>query len=263
MPLKLSEIISIIGVSITVLGILLYWTGRWYKERYFNEFHIPYELLDFDYTYYVFGGWNTFLVSLSFLPVVLGFAIAPQLDLYWMWLIGFAVILCCYVLSWVNLLRGKRWKGANHRILVKFLTSYDLDLIGLAILSALVCLIMFSVEQHNVLLALQGMTGFLLTQRFLVIPAIITLIPATFFYLMLIGQLVGKYHGITGRRDGKMGIKHTRFQEHDVLVVARTKDGRLFLFPSGETPEEAKCFIVHEDHFLKDQDGLIISSETT
>jgi MFS family permease len=63
------KIVGFLG-SATFIGALLYWTGRWYKQSYFDVFNIPFETIGFDHYYYIYHSWCTVLVAIAGLGIL-------------------------------------------------------------------------------------------------------------------------------------------------------------------------------------------------
>ncbi|MGA1840093.1 MAG: hypothetical protein ACMUIU_05645 [bacterium] len=66
-----ADTVSLILGIISYLGCLFYWTGRWYKQLYFQSFNIPYESVEFNHYYYIFHSWCTVSVALCLLIIIL------------------------------------------------------------------------------------------------------------------------------------------------------------------------------------------------
>lgn len=211
------------GVALTsALGWLVYWTGRWYKEWYFAQFHIPYEVLGFDTYYYFHGSWATMAVAILSLTILFTLALSLSLHVSWPWMI-FSLFIA---LAGVARLFTEIPFHPDHPFFRRIVGSKDLSIMALGFI-ALVVTIVASWRYVEAGHALTRIYGFAREAGLLSWLAIIIIFWA---HLALCGYLMGVYHGQTAIWEGKMGTKWVKSAGEWWILAVRADAGRTFLF---------------------------------
>ena len=219
MPIKITTILSLI----IYFSWLMYWTGRFYKERYFNRFLINYEIVKFDKLYFMFASWATFLVAISCLIIFITTIIVFCLNISWLWrFVAFMppLLFIFIIFYWPFKFNPYRSFGK------KLLGSKDLCLIVVSMATAIFFSILF--YSHPGQVAFLYRTIVKSIENNLIISLILFVIVA-FAYLTLIAYYMGRYHSKMGIWFGKMELRWARYDNKWWILVLRN-DGKYFLF---------------------------------
>jgi len=265
--MTLKEIPPIIGILISIAGglaWLIYWTGRVYKEAYFGQFNIPYEMLGFDARYYVYGSWSTLMVSISGLFLTVNTAFGwlgwKQWSIsasFWLFTISSVLLLSAAVLvlysgGYLGLTPtsfqtdgsiAKMVLGSTDVILILMLIpsivisalSFHIQCKVFAIIGTKICDIYKSSANEAI-----GITTLWIFIGLL----------SAWIMLGISAQVMGRYHGQKAIAEGKMGVRAAKAFDKWWLFVVRTEDGRNFLYDS----KEKKACYVKDDQIAELRD---------
>lgn len=220
-----AELIAIAIPAIPLTYGLIFWTGRWYKEWYFNQFQVPYEILGFDYYYYVHGSWATIAVALSYFVFIVNFLLTRKTSgRLWQTL---SLILCLAppILLLTCLGLGHWfWHFDPLSIPYSFLGSPDVLMISGGIIVTIILAYKRLIEK--------SITFQLFIDPFRknIIGTLIIFFLGAGAYFMVVGYLMGIYHGKAAIWEGKMGVKWAKAKGAWWILTVRTSDGRNFLF---------------------------------
>lgn len=215
---KLGKGVALIGA----FGWLFYWTGRWYKEWYFAQFQIPYEVLGFDYLYYIFGSWATIAVCLFSLTVIFNLGLSLRVRVSRVWVALSALVFLLSVASLVLHVPFHPCQSFFRQIVgSKDLSVMASGLVALGLTAAA------SLRYGEVRQTMNDLGRFLKEVRPLFWVATLIVLWAS---LALSGYLMGVYHGQAAIWEGKMGLRWVRSGGEWWILVVRTDEKRNFLF---------------------------------
>lgn len=209
---------------LTVLTVLIYWTGRWYTEWYYNQFSVNYNTLNLDRTSYIFASWNTVLTALALIFIVALIVVAILLRPAWLCII-FAVLLTLTALlilfRWPfefdpQLSFGRKLLGAR---------EFSLQLVGWV---ALFGTMLIMAGNWSSIAMTWAAAGVYITGHLLAVLVLVFLL--TWMYLGLVGYFLAKYHGQSAIKQGRMGVKMVKVGNAWWLHVLRTPDGRNLIY---------------------------------
>ena len=219
MTIKITTTLSMIAY----FSWLIYWTGRFYKERYFNRFLINYELVKFDKLYYLFASWTTFLVATSCLLIFLNTIFVFYLNISWLWrfislipLLFFVIIIFFWPFNF----------NPYSTFSQKFLGSKDLCLTIIGIATATLISILFYTQPGQAS-SFYGIVVNLIENNRIQVLIMSSLF--AFVYLTIIAYFMGQYHSKMGIWDGKMELRWAKFEDKWWILVLRN-EGKYFLF---------------------------------
>lgn len=211
------------GVALAgALGWLIYWTGRWYKEWYFAQFQIPYEVLDFDTYYYFQGSWATVAVSILSLVILFNLAAAMVVRNSWPWMVlSLLIALAAIVRLFIDVPFHP-----DQNFLHRIVGSKDLSIMTLGV-TALGLIIIASWRLPEAARALERIQVFIRNAGLLSWVGIIIVL---WLHLALCGYLMGVYHGQAAIWEGKMGTKWVKSGGEWWILAVRADANRTFLF---------------------------------
>jgi hypothetical protein len=213
-----------IPVIIAILGLLFYWTGRWYKEWYFSRFSINFELLGFDTLYFLFGSWATVLVAILCLMIIFAVGLNFLIKFSWYWVI-FSIVLLGG--SMLILFFWPFHFTPNGSFFQKLLGSKDLCLIAVGLVASIGIAILLYHRSQEISFFIQNFTMFFKKYS---LATVAILFVCAFLYLGFVGYIMGNYHGQSAIWEGKMGLRWAQSKGSWWILVVRTQDGRNFLF---------------------------------
>ena len=243
----LENILTALIIITSSGGVLLYFTGRIYKDHYFGKFGFNSELLNMGFTYYVFASYVTLAVALagvalliSLVLSVLAFSISRQ-PIYLVLLVSLTLI--HGVLMPNNLITFSRkpiWK--------RLFGSKDLTFILINIsFSILICFISNSLLE----IRLMWQFSFQIIQEnpfTIVIVGYLLAWP----YLGFTAFWVGSYHADAEIRYGKMIAPKVNFQEQEWIYIVRDSSDKSFIYNT----ESGKFKIVLDADLFKEDTNL-------
>jgi hypothetical protein len=200
---------------------LFYWTGRWYKEWYFLQFGIPYEVLGFDRDYYLFGSWATVGTAASVLlllaaPVLVGWH-RSWWPISWLSVPLLGAVIALQVWHPEFHPEAPWWR--------RLLGSGELVTMagGLALL-ALLAVGLLSTQFRALLRNTLG--------KALAGPwyAWLIVLLLSWGYLAGMGYVVGVYHGQTAIWQGRMGTRWVKYDDAWWVFAVRADAQRNFIF---------------------------------
>jgi hypothetical protein len=251
-----AKAIAAIGVAFASFAWLAYWTGRWYKEWYFSEFQIPYEILDFDGRYYMYGSWATVGVALSALAIMLNLGASVWARDSRRWLAFSALIVA---LAIAVVLFNPFAFNPYDPFFPRFLGSSDLLLMALGVFASLAAAILLYRRRGKLATLLQrgrhfrqksaGATAVLAAAMFL---ALALSVPA---YLAVLGYAMGQYHARSAIWEGKMGLRWVKVKGEWWILVVRASNDRVFIFD--RVGKRTRC--VHEAD-IEEFDGAVTAA---
>jgi hypothetical protein len=237
-----------IGTIVSLVGLytgLIYWTGRWYKEWYFAQFGIPYEILTFDLHYYLFGSWATILVALSFIiiAITIPLIISPERvinvltklnEVKPFWQVVAVLVIMVLLLSCLGIwfLYVPIRFNPSSTFLGKLLRSKDILVMAFGGVCSIIATIRLVYLNQKLLSIYKAFAIELRKHTLLIISASFI---GVWVYLVCVGYLMGVYHGKAALYEGKMGSRWVRIKDGGAadqwwILVTRTNDGRIFLF---------------------------------
>jgi hypothetical protein len=209
------------AAAVGAFAWLAYWTGRWYKEWYFAQFGIPYEVLGFEPPYYIFGSWATIATSVCALALILAPVVFVRARLL-SYLIVSVVLLGAVVV--LQVLRPLFSPDAP--FLMRALGSRDISVMacGVLVISVFLVACLRREEALHAVRQLQrivGATG---------VPGLIAGFLLTWAFLAAMGYAMGNYHGQAAIWDGKMGTRWVRHDGSWWVFVIRADTDMNFIF---------------------------------
>jgi len=191
---QIAKVLPFVGV----VTALIYWTGRWYKEQYYNQFSTNYNSLKFDRVHYFFASWNTILTGICFLMILFNIALALYILPEWYWILFTflaALTSLCILLYWPLKF------DPNSSFVKKLLAAreFSLQFVGWGSLVGTLLLICQRWQQ----LAPTWSNLYTFLQDNLPLVLIVLLI-FSWAYLGLVGFLLGQYHGQAAIKEGRM-----------------------------------------------------------
>jgi hypothetical protein len=204
---------------------LVYWTGRWYKQWYFNQFSIHYDELNLSTLYFLFGSWATILVAGSCLIplffVALSIYLMSPLDIL---LAIILVVVAGFILSkyWPVLFEPDQfWRS--------LFGSMDLCLALVGVVASILTTILFFERYTDLLPILSEINDFVQNYPFL---TLVVFVLVTWPYLGFVGYWMGNYHGYSAIWEGKMGHRWARVQNEKQrwILVIRNGENRNFVY---------------------------------
>lgn len=204
---------------------LVYWTGRWYKERFFDQFDIPYDLLSLDYHYYLFGSWATMLVAVSGIAIALNLVLTVGVT-------GFhrdrhtVASLSMVGAVAASLALRPSFDPTGHALKQLFASPDALVNLFGGVATALTCWLIYR-RPEDVDRAMKRTVRVGLRFAF---PLFVGALLVAWPYLLTVGTLMGRYHGRAAIWEGKMGLRWVRVDGAWWIFVVRTSDGRVFIY---------------------------------
>ena len=200
---------------------LAYWAGRWYKEWFFAQFGIPYEVLGFPPSYYFFGSWATIATAVSALCLLFTFVLVTRAHLWLYSCVSGALLGCAILLQF--------WApdfSPDAPVWKKVLGSRDLAIVGAGVLAAAVLALAWSSSDRAQRIVREtsdavASTGFI---------GIIASLLLGWAVLAVAGYAVGTYHGNAAICCGKMGTRWVRFEDSWWVFVVRADRDRNFIY---------------------------------
>ncbi len=222
-PTTAARISSLLGIVVSA-SWLAYWTGRRYKEVYFAQFGINYEILGFETPYFLFASWFTILaaISTSMVLVLVITSIFTQ-DRR-------AIVFSALVLAFSAIV-ALWWPEPDTDGLHAFFCSKDrlFVLMGIAAAGGLWVIVRYNAGVREVVRTLESA----LEQDLLISATAIFFM--VWFVMLLSAEWAGAQHAHSAISHGGMDISRALVGTDTLLYVTRTSDGRNFLYdPSTE-----------------------------
>jgi len=232
--MKLDYFIKLLGIPAAFaasFGWLIYWTGRWYKEWFFFQFQIPYEILGFDIAYYLFGSWATIAVAAAVVLIIFNFALNIWARAAWYWL-GASVLLC--TLAAISIVFKPFPFNPYDSFFRKLIASKDLTIIVIGFVSFVLMMASICIQRDKTISLSHNIKAFYhkIASISVILPIAFSLglILSTWIYLATVGYNMGQYHGQSAIWEGKMGLRWVKVQGKWWILVTKASNGRNFIF---------------------------------
>jgi hypothetical protein len=236
------KIIGLLG-SATFIGALLYWTGRWYKQSYFDVFKIPYEAIGFDHYYYIYHSWCTVLVAIALVGIFSFFLftsinLIQQIQfirhLYNITMSSLIFFILSSILTFVTfffILRNLNYQS-NYQILNKLLVSKDIMIILIGIISIILLTFFSWTSDFDLSKKISIFINKFLLFNF---PAILSICLLIWLHFATIGYILGHYHAnsaISKRK--KMQLPNIKLKDSKPgerwLYIAKASNTHNYIF---------------------------------
>lgn len=223
MPAQLEKLVKVLSL-LPLLTALVYWTGRWYTEWYFNQFSTSYHAMRFDMYYYLHASWNTVLTAICFLIILSYVGLTLYIFPKWYWL-AFASVVMLISIAILTL-----WPfrfDPYSPFFRKLLGAREFSLQGIGWVSLFATLVLAYQYRQKLTPVLSDLSP-VIQQHFFAI--VVLLLILAWVYLALVGYLLGIYHGQSAIWKGRMGVKWVEVEGIWWILVTRTDDGRNLVY---------------------------------